>query len=308
MLNVLVCGPSGCGKKTVIEHVLRDKFGSAFKSAFFFKSYDIHAEAINKKFTHELYFKQNGHIFEFFIKAGTNNDRYIVSDIIKPIANTFYIDSDTSLAVKIIVLYNVENFSREALIVLSTIISSSSTTCRFILVASNVSVIPTKVQNQCTIYRMKRPSLQKTTQLLARILSKENVKLDETFLKNICLKNENNLQSCITDAQFGYLKIDRSIHDHFNEIVSKILNNGVLKQIRNDVYVLMINNISSKQIIKELLIRILDKLGSASSIETIAFITHTACIYEHRTVYEERAMYHVEAFIVHIKYILEKGL
>ena len=289
-LNMILYGPSGSGKKTVIERLIKNQINGNFNAAYIFKTFDIVTMDVHKKLEQSIYFRQNKNVYEFVLQE-SNFDRFVIRDVIKSYANTFYI-CDLIPIYKIIILYNVDCLSIEALVMLNTVISQSIKTCRFILITSKISKIPNKLKHNCLQYKIIRPTSDELTNILKSICVSENLIITEEHIVNICVDHENQICDCITQLQLDSLGIKSSLSKVMNGLYTKVIQNDKLINIREVLYILLINNVPSRFIIKQLG----ELLLKDSSLESkYCDITHVLCVYDHRMIFEERSIYHLEA-------------
>lgn len=298
-LNILVHGLPGSGKKKTIEQVIKH-FCKSFKPQFYFKEFDLYIDTSNKKVSQELFFRQNEHIYEFHLQS-SNMDRQIIRDVINNFANKYYICNKTPIN-KIMILYNVECLSEEASVILNTIISKNVRTSRFVLITSKLCRVSQKIRGACALYKINRPSEQDMLTMLKDICQKENANITQERLQAICKKHDCNIYECVTEVQFDELGIQKSRDFVFDRIIEKLLNNASLSSLRSDIYLLLINNLSSNNIICILCHGLLKQRNF--DIHMIQHILHISCIYEARTYAEERALYHIEAFVYKILVLL----
>ena len=291
-MNLLVHGLPGSGKKRVIQQVTK-QLCNDYKSQCMFKSFELYVDTSNKKITHEMFFRQNKHIYEFWLQT-SNMDRLILRDIIGCFASKYYICNETPIN-KIIILYNIDRLSEEASVILNTYISQNTKTCRFILVTNKMACTPLKLRGSCALYRINRPSQDNMMNALQDICKHEKVTMSREKLREICIKHECNIYECITEIQFIDLGIQKSRGFVFERLINKILTNAPISQLRSDIYLLLINNISSNFIIYTICLGLIDR--KEMDIHTIQHVLHISCVYESRTYKEERSLYHIEACV-----------
>lgn len=286
--NLIVYGPSDSGKKTVLEKVLRRKCNN-FNAKFMLKTFEVVTIDLHKKIEQSMYFRQNDNIYEFCFQE-SNMDKYILRDVIKDYASKFYIRNLIPMF-KVIVLYNIDSLSIDAVTMLNTIISKSVQTCRFILVTSSYSKIPDKVKNNCLQYKIIRPNTEELVNVLTMISNDEKMTVSQDLLAEACNKNDNKISECVTWLQFLKYDIKSSLCTVLNRVYDKITANDKLINIREDLYVLLINNIPSKYIVKELCKRFVQNDVKSKD------IVHISAVYEHRILFEERSIYHLEVYV-----------
>ena len=298
-LNILVYGLPGSGKSQTIQQAIKH-FCKSFKPQFHYKSFELYIDTSNKKVSQELFFRQNEHIYEFQLQS-SNMDRQIIRDVINNFTNKYYI-CNTKPINKIMVLYNIECLSEEASVILNTIISKNIQTCRFILVTSKICSISPRIRGACALYRINRPSEKDMLIMLKDICKKEKANITQERLEAICNKNDCNIYECITEVQFDELGIQKSRDFVFDRIIEKILKNVSIGSLRSDLYLLLVNNLPSNIIIRNICYGLLRQ--NNFDLNIIQQIVHISGIYETRTYAEERGLYHIEAFVYKILVLL----
>jgi len=301
-MNILIYGLPGSGKKQTIQQIIQS-FCKCFKPQFTYKPFDIYCDTSNKKVFQELFFRQNEHIYEFYLQS-SNMDRLIIRDIIGGFSNKYYICNEVPIN-KIIILYNIESLSEEASVILNVILSRNIRTCRFVLVTNKLHCISPKLRSACAPYKITRPQQCEMVAMLQDVCQKENVCMSPDNLREICIRNDCNIYECITDIQFSELKIQKSRHIVFERIIDNITKNAAISSLRTDIYLLLINNIASNIIIQTICFDLLK--SKVFDITTIQHILHISCIYECRTYTEERALYHIEAYVYKLLVLLHEN-
>lgn len=304
-LNLLVYGPSSAGKKALLERIIKDKCTGVFNNKFTFKTFEIEMD-LHKKIEHDVCFRQNEHMYEFVLFE-SSVDKFILRDIIKDYASRLYIGNKVPI-IKYIILYNINCISLDAMTMLNTIIHKSDKTCRFILVTSNMSQIPLKIQNTCIRMKVLRPSVHDMQQVLHQIKDKEHVQnVTSEQINTICVKYDCNIEQCITALQLYTMNIESSLKLLLDRIYGKMTSNAKIGDIRDDLYMLLINNIPSRFIVKELC-RYFLQHSDKYTLKQLHDIIRVSCLYEHRCIFEERSIYHIEAYVFKMMAVLHDNM
>lgn len=300
--NLLIHGPPGCGKHTLINLLLKDIYGE--DNNIRNEIYEINEYGNNTK---EIIIKQsNNHIV---IEPNNNGlDKYIIQEIVNEYAKRYNINK---IPYKIIFINNIDNLSYYAQTSLRCIMEKYYKTCKFILCSNQLSKIIEPLRSRCLNIRIPSPSNLILLQIVLDISIKEkiNINLEQCFA--IIKKSKGNVKICIWMLELIKNKIydlDLLWKDLLNQIVEiinycseKKITLQYISDIRNILYTILITNISGTEIMIELLEKLInynyDNLLKDKIIETFAK-------YEYRLIKGKRNIIHLESLIIHIIYIM----
>ncbi|MEM2160137.1 MAG: replication factor C small subunit, partial [Candidatus Nitrosotenuis sp.] len=102
---------------------------------------------------------------------------------------------------KIIILDEADEMTSDAQTALRRIIEDTSKSCRFILIANNISKIIEPIQSRCAVFKFTRIAEKDVIAHLKEIAKKEKVKADEDGLRTIYDYTEGDLRHAINLMQ-----------------------------------------------------------------------------------------------------------
>lgn len=201
--NLLLYGPNGSGKKSLLYSFLYEKYGIETK----------HTKCINKIFKINSkdveipYFYSNYHV-EIQISDFTNYTRNILPEIIKLIGTTKNIIHN---GCKILVFHQADKMDSYTQNMLRKFFEKYYQTCRFILLTSHLNKIIKPLQSRCLFIRIPAPSTEQIKSIIPSYNKyHRNMKLAwiedvfqneenliETYIKNILKGSKTNPQEFI---------------------------------------------------------------------------------------------------------------
>lgn len=108
---------------------------------------------------------------------------------------------DSNIPFKIIILDEADEMTSDAQTALRRIIEDTAKTCRFILIANNVSKIIEPIQSRCAVFKFTRIAEKDVIAQIKEIAKKEKIKADEEGLKAIYDYTEGDLRHAINLLQ-----------------------------------------------------------------------------------------------------------
>ena len=293
--NLLIYGPRGSGVFDAVNYAL--------ESHDLIKKHDWNYTdcrlSNDNKNTLRLLNRQNKQCFELVMKDYGTNERYVIKNVLQELSNTYIIEGDSlGLNYKVIVIYNIEWFSKESQQILGIFAEKCSNCSRYIFTTHQFSNVNPKLKSQCFIYRIPRPSTTILKTHLNYILESEKKTLDESVMCNIMDKCSNHIEECVNHVQLAVYDVQHSLDNVYNKIVDVLCSKKVnkIKHIRELVYILLVNNVDNSNI----MISMIDKLPHYTQA-----VIEIAATYEPRLHMCERPMYHMEAFFMKLVKIME---
>lgn len=301
--NLLIHGPPGSGKHTLINLLLKDIYGNDVNNLRN-ETYQINEYGNNTK---EIIIKQsNNHIV---IEPNNNGlDKYIIQEIVNEYAKRYNI---SKIPYKIIFINNIDNLSYYAQTSLRCTMEKYYKTCKFILCSYQLSKIIEPLRSRCLNIRIPNPNDLILLKIVLDIVFKENININLEQCFTIIKKSKGNIKLCIWMLELIKNKIydlDLLWKDLLNQIVDiinfcseKRISLLYINDIRNILNIILISNISGTEIMIELLEKLInsdyDSLLKDKIIKSIAK-------YEYRLAKGKRNIIHLEALIIHIIYII----
>ena len=268
--NMILNGPEGSGKKSLLYAFLRDKYGIDSKyTKCISKTFKV-----NSKDVEIPYFYSNYHV-EIQIGDLTNYTRTILPEIIKTIGSTKNI---LHSGCKILVLHQAEKLDSFTQNMLRRFFETYFKTCRFILITKYLNKIINPLQSRCLMIRV--PAL--TTK---------------------------QIQSLVPHVQHDYGRNMKMvwIRNHFNipkepiEVYIQNLLRGKKSNPRELIYSLLIKNYDFLQIIQSIY-EILRK--EIKNEETLRKVIEILALYSRRLCQGSRDVMHMEALLINLNIVL----
>lgn len=299
--HVIISGPSGGGKKTLVKFFLEALYDTDV-NILTKRKYNINGSSTKKEI--EI-MQSNYHIV--IEPTSTNHDKYILQEIIKQYAMIKPFTFKTKRKFKTIVIYNIENLANNSQAALRRTMELYAKTCRFVMVCNNLSKIFDPLRSRCRTFCVPLPSIKDISNVISYISIMEDIKLPTDDLKYILGNCDNNLKKAIwiLDSK----RLDSStvvtLDEVFNVVVDLILSiisdKNVVKifddEIRTNIYNILITNIKGSEIITTLM----DKLISHIDDDEInARIIQSASDAEYNLIHGRRDIIHIDYFIASV--------
>lgn len=306
MPHVIFYGNPGTGKKTMINLFLEMIFDKSI-----YKLDDSKYTVISSgNIENEVIVKQSDH--HIIIEPNNNNfDRYLIQDIVKEYARKYPLCIfEKNRNFKMVQINNLDNLSYYAQTSLRRTIEKYSKTCRFIMWCYSLSKVIEPLRSRCLCIHVPTQSEEDLVQWTFNISSLENVNINLPILNWIVQNSNGNLKDILWKLDlYKYCgKIQNGYQKSLVSLINEITTDGDIQIIRDYIYKMMITNISSNVIIKDILNIILIKLDndkySNSKNKSSQIIDH-ASNFEYRLSKGRRDIIHIEAFILNIINVLK---
>ena len=297
--NLLVYGPHGSGVFEAVNNALEK---NQLIRNHVWTYTDCRLSHDNKN-TLRLLNRQNKQCFEFVMKDYGTNERYVVKNILQELSNKYVIESNRlDLIYKVIVVYNIEWFSKESQQVLGIFAEKFSNCSRYVFTSHQTSNMSPKVKSQCVLYRIPRPPFECLKEHMYYVLASENKAMDDTAIDSIIETHANHLEDCVNNLQLSVYTVRSSLDNMYEKIINVLLSEKInkIKYIRELVYILLVNNVNCTKFITS----IVDKLSSSGYSQDAVRL---AAVYEPRLHRCERSMYHIEAFFMQLIRVVSNG-
>jgi replication factor C subunit 3/5 len=302
--HLIIYGPDGSGKEFTINKLLEKIFG---KPGILLKEIEYTVSGYSNTKTKIMIKQSKNHII---IEPNSNGfDKYLIQEIIQDYAKSELLNIvKNRKQFKVVVINKIDNLSYYAQASLRRTMEKYSNTCKFILVSNQLSKIIEPLRSRCLLLRVPLPSNEKILETILHITEKEQIQISWNEIKNIINESENNINYTIW--LLNMYKYNTSyeknwellIDDIINMITnSKIINNKalyrVMKKVREIFYTLFITNISTSNIIKKILIKLLNRTDNLETKQNMISITS---IFEKRINQGTRHIIHLEAYIIRL--------
>lgn len=229
------------GKKTMVKLFLQMLYGNEVTQTKQIK-YIISGSGNN---ANEEYFTESSFHIEINPK-GTNNDRYLIQDVINSYAQrSNYNIFSSKHNFKIIVIYNTQKMLSSVQFSLRRTIEKYSDTCRFILITDSVTKIIKPLLSRCKNIKLKYPDKYEIIGYTISIAKKESINISLNRLTYI-VNNGQNIKDILWLLQLfrtfdlyvnqmkNLMKTYEDIIKNIN-IVDKTIENKIENEIENEI-------------------------------------------------------------------------
>jgi replication factor C subunit 3/5 len=294
MPHIIFYGNPGSGKKTLINLFLEMIFDNSIYNLDDSKYTVISSGNIEN----EVIVKQSYH--HIIIEPNNNNfDRYLIQDIVKEYARKYPLCIfEKSRNFKMVQINNLDNLSYYAQTSLRRTIEKYSQTCRFIMWCYSLSKVIEPLRSRCLCIHVPTQTNDELIKWTFNIGSLESIKLDLKILTNIVDSSNGNLKNILWKLDmYKYCgKITNCYQKTLNNLINEIMKGHKIEIIRDYVYKMMITNISSNIIIKDILNIVLIKINNYPK-DKIFKIIDAASTFEYRLSKGRRDIIHIETFL-----------
>ncbi|KAI8897735.1 P-loop containing nucleoside triphosphate hydrolase protein [Globomyces pollinis-pini] len=311
--HLLVYGPSGVGKKTRINAILNELYGVHFdKLKVELKQFTTPS---NKKLEINV-ISSNYHIEITPSDLGIY-DQVVIQDLIKELAQTRQIDSNSKHKFKIVVFNEADSLSRNAQSALRRTMEKYMGNMRVILCCNMISKILGPIRSRCLLVRIPAPAEDEMCDVLLKCAKYEKLSLPQSIASKIAIECDGNMRKALLMLEAHYVQQypfeeGKSLPTtdwelYLNNIVQTILRDQSPKSlydIRGKLYQLLANCIPANVIIKNLTMELLRNVDSDLQPQIVA----AAAEYEHRMQIGSKKIFHLEAFIAKVMSVYSQYL
>ncbi|KAK9477370.1 P-loop containing nucleoside triphosphate hydrolase protein [Lipomyces japonicus] len=311
--HLLVYGPSGAGKKTRVVATLKELYGPGVNKI------KVDARVFQTSSSRKLEFNivsSNYHL-EITPSEMGNNDRLIIQELLKEVAQTQQVNLSAKQKFKVVVINEADSLTRDAQAALRRTMEKYSPNLRLILLANSTSNIIAPIKSRTLLFRVGAPAIDDVTSILLSIAKKERVTVPQELAHKIATESKRNLRKAILMLEAVYSQNETLtettlipppdwevvINSIADDIIQEHTAARILK-IRAKLYQLLSHCIPAQVVLKTLLFKILPRLDTELKPEVV----HWAAFYEHRLHQGSKVIFHLEAFVVKVMRIMETYL
>ncbi|XP_067661480.1 replication factor C subunit 3-like [Haliotis asinina] len=315
--HLLVYGPSGAGKKTRIMCMLRELYGAGVEKLRI--EHNTFTTPSNKKI--EISTISSNYHIEVNASDVGNNDRIVIQEMIKNVAQVNQLDTASQKDFKVVILTEVDRLTKDAQHALRRTMEKYMATCRLVLCCNSTSKVIPAIRSRCLGIRVPAPTVEEICQILQNVCKKECINLPAALASKIAEKSHRNLRRALLmceacKVQQLPLSPDQEVTDPDWELYLKETANMIVQQqspkrlleVRSRLYELLTHCIPPDIIMKGLLQELLSNCDGQLKTEVVQH----AAYYEHRLQLGQKAIYHLEAFVAKFmaiyKRFLEEGI
>ncbi|MFH4973950.1 hypothetical protein AB6A40_000659 [Gnathostoma spinigerum] len=309
--HLLIYGPSGAGKKTRINCVLRELFGPG-TDKIHLDSKSFVAPSGKKLEIQTL--SSNYHIQLCPGDVGIY-DRVVVQEVIKEMAQMQQLTSTVQRNFKVIVLLEADRLTRDAQHALRRTMEKYSATCRLILCCESLSRIIDPLRSRCLAIRVAAPSNEDLANVLKHVCTRQQLKLPDDLAQKILQKAGGNTRKALLSLEVAYTQCypfkegqdipdpdwEVYLRDTARIIIQQQTPENILK-VRDRLYECLSRCIPPNIIFVKLVKELLAYTDDTIKVDVVA----AAAECEHRLMKGSKAIFHLEAFIVAFMDIYQK--
>lgn len=302
--HIIFYGNPGSGKKTMINLFLEMIFDRSIYKLDNSKYVVVSSGNIDN----DIIVKQSDH--HIIIEPNNNNfDKYLIQDIVKEYAKKYPLQIfEKSKKFKMVQINNLDNLSYYAQTSLRRTVEKYSKTCRFIMWCYSLSKVIEPLRSRCLCIHVPTQTNDDLVRWTFHVASMEQIKLSPDILSWIVNSAEGNLKDILwkLDLYKHCGKLKNGYQKALSSLIFLILNTNDVKAIRDYVYKMMITNIASNIIIKDILNAVLLHVDHyPNSKEKVTKIIEYASQFEYRLSKGRRDIIHIEAFLMNVINVLK---
>lgn len=312
--HLLVYGPSGAGKKTRVVGVLKALYGPSTDRLKI--DARIFVTPSNKKLQVNVV-SSNYHLELTPSDVGSGNDRAVIQELLKEVAQTAQVDSQAKQRFKVVVINEADALTREAQAALRRTMESYSANLRLILIANSTSKIISPIRSRTLLIRVPAPTLDQVVQVLHAVAKKESLDANQELFTRIALESRRNMRRALLMLEAVYVQhhaVDATtplpqpdwevvVRQCSEEILANHTPSQILS-VRQKLYDLLSHCIPPSLILKTLAWNLLLKTDDSLKGQVV----HWAAFYEHRIRLGSKTIFHLEAFVVKYMRLVEQYL
>jgi replication factor C subunit 3/5 len=297
--HLLVYGPSGSGKRTRVQCILRELFGAGVDRL----KMDTHQFQTPSGTKVDARLLTSAHHVEITPSDVGVHDRILVQELVRNAASSATIGE--KMRFKVLLLSDADRLSRDAQHALRRTMEKYSSTCRLILMANSASRVLPAVRSRCLLLRVAAPSHSEIVTVLTSVGKKENYTVDRVILQRIAEASGRNLRRAILMLESSKVSIGSGStkdvplpqwYGFIQQLANKMLKQQTvrgLEEARNDFYELQAHLIPAELVLRVLLETMLPQLPDALK----APVVKLAATYEHKMRLGNKMIVHFEAFV-----------
>lgn len=220
-----------------------------------------------------------------------NQDRIVVQEVIKEIAQSPPIDYTSQKGFKVVVLSEVDKLSRDAQHALRRTMEKYITAFRLVMCCNSTSKVLEPVRSRCLAIRVPAPSPEDVCSVLQLIAKKESLVVPTELITHIAELAKGNLRRAILTLEAMKVKQQLTISakvglPDWEEFIATLAKEIVeeqspkrLQQVRGKLYELLTHCIPPELILKKLTLELLKKLDSEVKYEVMKWAAFYVRIY-----------------------------
>ncbi|XP_064608864.1 LOW QUALITY PROTEIN: replication factor C subunit 3-like [Liolophura sinensis] len=315
--HLMVFGPSGAGKKTRVMCLLRELYGSGVEKL----KIDTHTFTTPSKKKIDISAVSSNYHIEVNPSDVGFQDRVVIQELIKNVAQVNQLDSVSQRDFKVVVLTEVDRLSKDAQHALRRTMEKYMATCRLILCCNSTSKVIEAVRSRCLGIRVPAPSIDEICGILQTVCKKEGLTLPVELARRVAEKSQRNLRRALLMCEACRVQqypfsSDQTVTEPDWELYLRETANLIVQQqspkrlleVRGRLYELITHCIPPDVIMRGLLQELIKNCDGQLKPEVV----QSAAFFEHRLQMGQKSIYHLEAFVAKFmaiyKRFLEEGI
>ena len=296
--HLIFYGPDGAGKKTRVHYFLSKVYGDGI-----YKMNTINKELKLKSKNISYMVSSSNYHLEFCPSDVGNNDKFIISHVIKENSSFAHLDSESQKNFKVIVLLEADKMTKEAQSALRRTMEKYSENCRIIMIVNDLSSIIDPIRSRCFALRIPAPTKEEIRDILKNIKKNEKLDMSDKDIDLIIEKYGKNVRECITCMQMTSLGnynnrvFEPEYNNIFNTINKQIIKEQSaksLKELRNLFIELLMHGFRASYIIYRMTSDLIDNNNIKE--DTKRKIIEAASLFDIRAKNGTKDFIHLEAF------------
>jgi replication factor C subunit 3/5 len=305
--HLVVYGKSGSGKEFLVNKLLEKIYGKA-NTELNEIEYTINGYGNSKT---KVKIKQSK--FHIVIEPNSNGfDKYLIQEIIQNYAKTEILNIlKYKRLFKIVIINKIDNLSNTAQASLRRTMEKYADTCKFIFICDQLSKMIEPLRSRCIEIRVPLPNNVQIINTILQICQTEKIILDTPNLLDILINSNQKIYNAIwlLELKNNGCEFINNKDNIILEMVEMIINKKnytskkayrVIKKCRELFYKLSITNISTQEIISEIMRKLLMYF---EDINIKSHIIEITSIFELRKSQGTRHIECFEAYIIRLIYL-----
>ena len=305
--HLVVYGKGGSGKEFLVNKLLEKIYGKA-NTELNEIEYTINGYGNSKT---KVKIKQSK--FHIVIEPNSNGfDKYLIQEIIQNYAKTEILNIlKYKRLFKIVIINKIDNLSNTAQASLRRTMEKYADTCKFIFICDQLSKMIEPLRSRCIEIRVPLPNNIQIINTLLQICQTEKIILDTPNLVDILINSNQKIYNAIwlLELKNNGCEFVNNKDNIILEMVQMIINKKnytskkayrVIKKCRDLFYKLSITNISTQEIISEIMRKLLMYF---EDINIKSHIIEITSIFELRKSQGTRHIECFEAYIIRLIYL-----
>lgn len=314
--HLLLYGPNGSGKKTRCMALLQAIFGSGvYKLKIDVRQFTTPS---NRKL--ELNVVSSPYHLEITPSDMGNNDRIVIQELLKEVAQVEQVDFQTGSAsesgglahrYKCVIINEADSLTRDAQAALRRTMEKYSRNIRLIMLCDTMSSIIAPIKSRCLLVRVPSPTNSETIDILEKVCKDEGVSAEAEIFNKIADSSNGNLRNALLTLEAMALNNEMSlkstsaiIRPDWLVVILKMANHilkdksvSCLVECRSTLYDLLAHCIPAKTILQELAFALLKNVND----DTLKLaIMKCASTFDERLRLGNKPIYHLEGFIAKV--------